>query len=38
MEVASGGFLGIGDRKSYIPVDAMTRITEADVYIDHTWD
>ncbi len=38
MEVASGGFLGIGERKSYIPVDAITRISEADVSIDHTRD
>jgi sporulation protein YlmC with PRC-barrel domain len=32
--VAHGGFLGIGDTKSYIPVDAITRITEDEVHID----
>jgi len=32
--VAHGGFLGIGDTKSYIPVDAVTRITEDEVHID----
>jgi hypothetical protein len=36
MEVASGGFLGLGGSKSFIPVDAITRITADDVYISHT--
>ena len=36
MEVASGGFLGLGQAKSLIPVEAITRITEDDVYISHT--
>ena len=36
MEVASGGFLGFGGSKSFIPVDAITRITADDVYISHT--
>ncbi|MGC8635030.1 MAG: PRC-barrel domain-containing protein [Candidatus Limnocylindrales bacterium] len=36
MEVASGGFLGLGETKSLIPVEAITRITEHDVYIGHT--
>lgn len=36
MEVASGGFLGIGDTKSFIPVDAIRRITDDDVFISHT--
>ena len=34
MEVAFGGFLG--GSKSFIPVDAITRITAYDVYISHT--
>ena len=36
MEVASGGFLGFGKSTSFIPVDAITRMTEDDVYISHT--
>jgi len=36
IEVASGGFLGFGGSKSFIPVEAITRITEDDVYISHT--
>jgi sporulation protein YlmC with PRC-barrel domain len=32
--VAYGGFLGIGESKSYIPVDAITRITDDEVHID----
>jgi hypothetical protein len=36
MEVASGGFLGLGETKSLIPVEAITRITEHEVYIGHT--
>ena len=36
MEVASGGFLGFGENKSYIPVDAITRITPDEVHISHT--
>ena len=35
MEVASGGFLGLGETKSLIPVEAITRITEHDVFISH---
>jgi PRC-barrel domain. len=35
MEVASGGFLGIGETKSFIPVDAISRITDDDVFIGH---
>lgn len=34
--VASGGFLGIGEDKSFIPVDAITRITDDEVHIDQT--
>jgi hypothetical protein len=36
MEVASGGFLGLGESKSLIPVDAITRVTPDAVYIGHT--
>ena len=36
MEVASGGFLGLGESKSLIPVDAITRMTPDAVYIGHT--
>ena len=33
MEIASGGFLHLGETKSFIPVEAITRITADDVYI-----
>lgn len=36
MEVASGGFLGLGKTKSFIPVEAITRITADDIYISPT--
>jgi hypothetical protein len=36
MEVASGGFLGLGESKSLIPVEAITRVTPDAVYIGHT--
>ena len=36
MEVGSGGFLGLGESKSFIPVDAITRMTPDEVYISHT--
>jgi sporulation protein YlmC with PRC-barrel domain len=36
MEVASGGFLGLGKTKSFIPVDAIKRITDDDVFIGHS--
>ncbi len=36
MEVAAGGFLGFGERKSFIPVEAITRITADEVHIDRT--
>lgn len=32
--VASGGFLGLGETKSFIPVDAVSRITAEEVHID----
>lgn len=34
--IEHGGFLGIGDTKSFIPVDAITRITDDEVFINHT--
>ncbi|GAA1343744.1 PRC-barrel domain-containing protein [Arthrobacter roseus] len=36
--VASGGFLGLGKEKSFIPVDAITGITEDEVRLDQTRD
>lgn len=36
IEVASGGFLGIGQDKTFIPVDAITSITGDEVRIDQT--
>jgi len=36
MEVASGGFLGFGETKSLIPIEAITRITADEVHISHT--
>ena len=34
--VEHGGFLGLGETKSFIPVDAITKITANDVFINHT--
>ncbi len=34
IEVASGGFLGIGQDKAFLPVDAITSITEDEVHIN----
>jgi sporulation protein YlmC with PRC-barrel domain len=34
LEVASGGFLGIGAKKFLIPVEAITRLTDDTVYIN----
>ncbi|MFE9366749.1 PRC-barrel domain-containing protein [Streptomyces sp. NPDC006978] len=31
--VAHGGFLGFGETKSFIPVDAVTRVTDDQVFI-----
>jgi len=36
LRVEHGGFLGFGETKSFIPVDAITRITEDDVFINHS--
>lgn len=38
LEVASGGFLGIGQETSLIPVDAITAISDDEVRIDQTRD
>jgi sporulation protein YlmC with PRC-barrel domain len=36
LEVETGGFLGIGERKSLIPIDAISSITDHEVHIDQT--
>ncbi|MDQ6877584.1 MAG: PRC-barrel domain-containing protein [Candidatus Dormibacteraeota bacterium] len=36
LRVEHGGFLGFGETMSFIPVDAITRITEDDVFINHS--
>jgi len=36
LRVEHGGFLGLGETKSFIPVDATTRITEDEVYVNHS--
>jgi sporulation protein YlmC with PRC-barrel domain len=36
LEVSSGGFLGLGETKFLIPVDAITGISENEVRIDKT--
>ena len=36
LQVAAGGFLGIGERHFLIPVDAITRIDADHVHIDQT--
>jgi sporulation protein YlmC with PRC-barrel domain len=36
--VASGGFLGLGQEKSFIPVDAVSGITAGEVHLDQTRD
>jgi sporulation protein YlmC with PRC-barrel domain len=35
LHVAGGGVLGIGDKEFMIPVDAITRIDEDNVYLSH---
>lgn len=35
-EVASGGFLGLGEATSFIPVDAITKITADEVHISQS--
>ncbi len=34
--VEHGGFLGFGETKSLIPVDAVTKITASEVYVDQS--
>ena len=34
--VEHGGFLGFGETKTVIPVDAITKVTEADVFVDQS--
>ncbi len=36
--VESGGFLGLGETKSFIPVEAITEISDDEVHIDQTMD
>jgi hypothetical protein len=36
LRVEHGGLFGFGQTKSFIPVDAITRITDDDVFIDHS--
>ncbi len=36
--VDHGGFLGFGRTRSFLPVDAITEITEHDVHINHSRD
>jgi len=36
LEVASGGFLGLGQTTFLLPVDAITRISADTVYVDQT--
>lgn len=36
LRVEHGGFLGFGETNSFIPVDAITRITADEVFIDHS--
>lgn len=36
LQVETGGFLGIGEKKSLIPIDAITGISDREVRIDRT--
>jgi|SRR5688572_3436631 len=36
LEVGTGGFLGLGEHKSLIPVDAVSRVDERHVYVDRS--
>jgi sporulation protein YlmC with PRC-barrel domain len=36
MQVESGGFLGMGETKVFIPIDAIAMITDVDVCINQT--
>jgi sporulation protein YlmC with PRC-barrel domain len=36
MEVASGGFLGLGEKKFLIPIDSISRLGKDEVQVDRT--
>lgn len=36
--LAAGGFLGIGEKRSWIPVDAITTVNAEEVHVDTTID
>ena len=36
VRVESGGFLGMGETQVFIPIDAITTITDVDVWIDQS--
>jgi sporulation protein YlmC with PRC-barrel domain len=36
LEVASGGFLGFGESKSFIPVEAIAKITDHEVQVNQS--
>jgi sporulation protein YlmC with PRC-barrel domain len=36
LQVETGGFLGIGEEKSLIPIDAITGVSDHEVHIDRT--
>lgn len=36
LRVETGGFLGIGEKKSLIPIDAIASITKDEVHINHS--
>ena len=38
LEISAGGFLGLGDTKFLLPVDAITKVKEDEVIIDRTRD
>ncbi len=38
LRIAAGGFLGIGERKWLIPVDAITRVAKDEVHVDQSRD
>lgn len=38
LRIEEGGFLGFGSTPSFLPVDAVTSITEGEVYLDQTRD
>lgn len=38
LRVEHGGFLGVGETKSFIPVDAITKISDDEVQINHSRD